>query len=157
MRQHHTLVRGVPPTPPAHPAARRSPRLAAATTVAAFAAVLAVALSGCGIRDTAVPVDAGDPASRTACPPGPGASLTALERDASLIPTSAPTRLWPPMTKEEEASAAAAAEKAEAAASAAAQAAASPSLTPTAVPSPVAASPTTSDGTLACLHPSASG
>ncbi|WP_441245774.1 hypothetical protein [Kitasatospora sp. McL0602] len=27
-----------------------------------------VALSGCGIRPTAVPVDAGAPASRTACP-----------------------------------------------------------------------------------------
>ncbi|MFC1404339.1 MULTISPECIES: hypothetical protein [Streptacidiphilus] len=165
MRQHHTLVRGVPPTPPAGtpgPArptgpARRSPRLAAVTTVAAFAAVLAVALSGCGIRDTAVPVDAGDPASRTACPPGPSASLTALERDASLIPTSAPTRLWPPMTKEEQASAAAAAAKSAAEAAAAAQATASPSLTPSAVASPPAPTATTSDGTLACLHPSASG
>ena len=157
MRQHSTLVRRSPAVPPPAPvgsdrAGRRNPSHAAVTTVTVLAAVLAVALSGCGIRDTAVPVDAGDPASRTACPPGPSASLTALDRDASMVPTSAPTRLWPPMTKEEEASAAAEAARVKARGSAAARAAASPALTPSAV-----ASPTTSDGTLACLHPSASG
>jgi hypothetical protein len=157
MRQHSSPVRRAAAAPPPAPVrgdrpGRRNPRRAAVTTVAVLAAVLAVALSGCGIRDTAVPVDAGDPASRTACPPGPSASLTALERDASMVPTSAPTRLWPPMTKEEEASAAAEAARAKAAASAAARAAASPTLTPSAV-----AAPTASDGTLACLHPSASG
>lgn len=166
MRQHSTPVRRIPPIPPptqgraTHPP-RRNPRRTAATTaaiVAASAAVLAVLLSGCGIRDTAVPVDAGDPASRTACPPGPSASLTALERDASLIPTAAPTRMLPPLTKEEQASLAAAAAKAKAAAgaasrsAAAASAASSAGLTPSAV-----ASPTASDGTLACLHPSETG
>lgn len=163
MRQHSTPVRRVPPIPASAPGrtthpVRRNPRRTAATTaatVAASAAVLVALLSGCGIRDTAVPVDAGDPASRTACPPGPSASLTALEHDASLIPTAAPTRLLPPLTKEEQASAAAAAAKAKEAAGAATRATAAASsagLTPSAV-----AGPTTSDGTLACLHPSETG
>jgi hypothetical protein len=164
VRQHSTPVRRVPPISPPAPGratqpVRRNPRRTAATTaatVAASAAVLAALLSGCGIRDTAVPVDAGDPASRTACPPGPSASLTALERDASLIPTAAPTRLLPPLTTEEQQASAAAAAKAKAAAGAAARSAAAASsaagLTPSAV-----AGPTASDGTLACLHPSETG
>ncbi len=151
MRQHSTPVRRVASAPPVRPArpVRRRARFAAAASLAACAAVLAVALSGCGIRDTAVPVDAGDPASRTACPPGPSAALTALENDASLVPSAAPTRLWPPMTKEEQDSAAAAASSARAAAAASAKAAARAGLTPS-------ASATESDGTLSCLHPSGS-
>ncbi|GAA2130772.1 hypothetical protein GCM10009760_03730 [Kitasatospora kazusensis] len=35
---------------------------------AAVGIIALAALSGCGIRPTAVPVDAGAPASRTACP-----------------------------------------------------------------------------------------
>ncbi|WP_370092908.1 hypothetical protein [Streptacidiphilus sp. MAP12-20] len=50
----------------------RTTVLVATSAVAAVTALLA--LSGCGIRSTAVPVDAGLPASRTACPPTPGAT-----------------------------------------------------------------------------------
>ncbi|QMU79217.1 hypothetical protein GXW83_29450 [Streptacidiphilus sp. PB12-B1b] len=56
------------------------------------AAVLAVALaalvSGCGIRDTTLPVDAGEGASRTACPPSPGASLSNLGREGYPSPAA---------------------------------------------------------------------
>lgn len=41
--------------------------------------LLGAAAAGCGIRPTSVPVDAGAPASRTACPspiPAPTASVT---------------------------------------------------------------------------------
>ncbi|MFC5646715.1 hypothetical protein [Kitasatospora cinereorecta] len=39
-----------------------------ALPLTALALVAQLALAGCGIRPTAVPVDAGAPASRTACP-----------------------------------------------------------------------------------------
>ncbi|MFJ3218620.1 hypothetical protein ACIPLC_22190 [Kitasatospora sp. NPDC086801] len=53
-------------------------------------ALLLLALaSGCGIRPTAVPVDAGAPASRTACP-------TAPHIPAALATPSAPTATPPP-------------------------------------------------------------
>ncbi len=65
--------------------ARPKARLAAAT--AAVAAVAAL-LSGCGIRDTALPVDAGQGASRTACPPAPDVSLSQLDHDAYASPAA---------------------------------------------------------------------
>ncbi|MDH6136001.1 hypothetical protein P3T37_005420 [Kitasatospora sp. MAA4] len=49
----------------AAPESCRQARWAVALGTAALTAVLA---TGCGIRPTAVPVDAGAPASRTACP-----------------------------------------------------------------------------------------
>jgi hypothetical protein len=52
------------------------------------ALAVAVLLSGCGIRDTALPVDAGEGASRTACPPTSGASLSQLEGEAFPSPSS---------------------------------------------------------------------
>ncbi|MEY9959930.1 hypothetical protein [Streptacidiphilus sp. MAP5-52] len=58
--------------------------------------VAALALTGCGIRSTAVPVDAGLPASRTACPPTPGAS-NGPEQPAApsfLVPASASPSAW---------------------------------------------------------------
>ncbi|WP_030059069.1 MULTISPECIES: hypothetical protein [Streptomyces] len=67
--------------------------------------------SGCGIRPTAVPVDAGAPASRTACPttphvpaalatpPGPAPSMTqargAAKASASPSPSPSPTVVAP--------------------------------------------------------------
>ncbi|MER5862687.1 hypothetical protein [Kitasatospora sp. NPDC002040] len=65
-------------------------------------ALLGAALSsaaGCGIRPTAVPVDAGAPASRTACPtpvrvPQAAEPTTAEPGpDASGLPTPAPSAL----------------------------------------------------------------
>ncbi|MBC3843933.1 hypothetical protein GXW82_38200 [Streptacidiphilus sp. 4-A2] len=62
--------------------------------MAGVVAALAALLSGCGIRDTSLPVDAGQGASRTACPPSPGASLSQLDRDAyAAQSTGAPG--WP--------------------------------------------------------------
>jgi hypothetical protein len=61
----------------------RRPGAAVAVVVA-----LAALLSGCGIRDTALPVDAGEGASRTACPPAPGVSLSQLDRDAYASPAT---------------------------------------------------------------------
>jgi hypothetical protein len=73
------------------PATGSGGRLAA---VAGVVAALAALLSGCGIRDTSLPVDAGQGASRTACPPSPGASLSQLDRDAyAAQSTGAPG--WP--------------------------------------------------------------
>jgi len=63
---------------------------------AAAAALLTAALAavtGCGIRPTAVPVDAGAPASRTACPSPvrvPAAVLTPTPT-ASAAPTASAT------------------------------------------------------------------
>ncbi|MBV2154319.1 hypothetical protein [Kitasatospora sp. SUK 42] len=67
--------------------------------------------SGCGIRPTAVPVDAGAPASRTACPtaphiptalatpPGPAPAATAARgsarASASPSPSPSPTPVTP--------------------------------------------------------------
>ncbi|MFE4975253.1 hypothetical protein ACFRAR_24505 [Kitasatospora sp. NPDC056651] len=64
--------------------------------------------SGCGIRPTAVPVDAGAPASRTACPttphiptalvtpPGPVPSVTpARGTKAAASPSPSPTPVAP--------------------------------------------------------------
>ncbi|HJD81049.1 hypothetical protein [Kitasatospora aureofaciens] len=47
--------------------------------------------SGCGIRPTAVPVDAGAPASRTACPTAPHVP-TALATPTVPAPTPGPAR-----------------------------------------------------------------
>ncbi|MGW2254907.1 hypothetical protein ACWCXH_32700 [Kitasatospora sp. NPDC001660] len=47
--------------------------------------------SGCGIRPTAVPVDAGAPASRTACPTAPHVP-TALATPAPAAPSPPATR-----------------------------------------------------------------
>ncbi|MFF7989897.1 hypothetical protein ACFZDG_08935 [Kitasatospora xanthocidica] len=73
---------------------------------AAGVLVLLALASGCGIRPTAVPVDAGAPASRTACPttphiptalvtpPGPAPAVTqtrgAVKGTASPSPSPAP-------------------------------------------------------------------
>ncbi|MBF9073237.1 hypothetical protein [Streptacidiphilus fuscans] len=96
----------------------------------------ALALTGCGIRSTAVPVDAGLPASRTACPPTPGASNGPEQPVPSfLVPASASPSAWLALLPGLTATAppADAASAAAAAASAAQQAAApSPSPTPSA-------------------------
>lgn len=120
---------------PTAPHRRRAVRLAAAAGLGLVAAMLAVSLSGCGIRDTAVPVDAGDPASRTACPPSPDATLTQLEADAGILPTAA----RPAPT-----------------AGPAAGRVLLPQATVSPVPQQVAPSPTESDGSLSCLHPDTS-
>jgi hypothetical protein len=59
-------------------------RLCAVVVATAVAALL----SGCGIRDTSLPVDAGVGASRTACPPSPGASLSNLGREGYPSPAA---------------------------------------------------------------------
>ncbi|MED7952221.1 hypothetical protein [Streptomyces sp. BE303] len=57
---------------------------------------LAVLAAGCGIRPTAVPVDAGAPASRTACPTvaqiptAPGTPSSAAVPPAAVTPTRSP-------------------------------------------------------------------
>ncbi|RAG87426.1 hypothetical protein DN069_00895 [Streptacidiphilus pinicola] len=74
-------------------------RRGTATAFAAcvVAAVAAVTLSGCGIRSTAVPVDAGIPASRTACPPPPGATGTSSAESTgpAVLTTAAPSGVLP--------------------------------------------------------------
>ncbi|MFI9364834.1 hypothetical protein ACIG5E_27860 [Kitasatospora sp. NPDC053057] len=52
---------------------------------------LLVLASGCGIRPTAVPVDAGAPASRTACPTAPHIP-TALATPTGPAPTATSAR-----------------------------------------------------------------
>jgi hypothetical protein len=98
------------------------------------ALAVAVLLSGCGIRDTALPVDAGEGASRTACPPTSGASLSQLEGEAFPSPSSGGGLTTIPW---------------------ASLAPAAP-VTPTTAPA--SPQPTDSDGTLSCLSvsPSAS-
>lgn len=68
-------------------------------------AALAVALSGCGIRSTALPVDAGEPASRTACPPPADQSPLLLPEEESTVFATpgqnakvvvVPPGTWPP-------------------------------------------------------------
>ncbi|MFH8382716.1 hypothetical protein ACH4E7_17460 [Kitasatospora sp. NPDC018058] len=63
------------------------------TTVRRTAGVLLLLAlaSGCGIRPTAVPVDAGAPASRTACPTAPHIP-TALATPSGPAPVSTPAR-----------------------------------------------------------------
>ncbi|MFJ5118503.1 hypothetical protein [Kitasatospora sp. NPDC088548] len=68
-------------TPVSRPALRRAVGVL-------FLAALAV---GCGIRPTAVPVDAGAPASRTACPTTPHIP-TALATPSPAGPTVVPPR-----------------------------------------------------------------
>ncbi|MFJ8470799.1 hypothetical protein [Kitasatospora sp. NPDC094011] len=58
---------------------------------AAGALLLLALATGCGIRPTAVPVDAGAPASRTACPNTPHPP-TALATPPAPAPTVTPTR-----------------------------------------------------------------
>ncbi|MEV7772191.1 hypothetical protein [Kitasatospora sp. NPDC086791] len=83
--------------------ARTTPRRAAGVLL-----LLALA-SGCGIRPTAVPVDAGAPASRTACPttphvptalatpPGPAPAVTQARGAAkgAASPSPSPTPVAP--------------------------------------------------------------
>ncbi|MFF2142529.1 hypothetical protein [Kitasatospora sp. NPDC058190] len=63
------------------------------TTVRRTAGVLLLLAlaSGCGIRPTAVPVDAGAPASRTACPTTPHIP-TALATPSGPAPAATPAR-----------------------------------------------------------------
>lgn len=152
---------------PAGPGARRGRvfraplraggRLGAVAVLGVGAAALALALSGCGIRDTALPVDAGDAASRTACPPAPDATLSKLASDETILPPGpAQEALSPePLSPEVQASIkrgllpAPPSARAEAwsRAEAQAKAKAAASASPTAVPSA-----TDSDGTLSCLR-----
>jgi hypothetical protein len=129
---------------------RRVPRQVALTALVALAAA---ALSGCGIRDTALPVDAGVAASRTACPPAPDATLSKLAKDASILPTR-PVPAIPTLLPGPEASAAERA-KEERPGSAPAEAGSTPAVdTPAASPGPTVdptATATASDGTLSCL------
>lgn len=115
-------------------AARYAARYAA-TVVGVLA--LGLTLSACGIRDTTIPVDAGEGASRTACPPTPGASPSqsvpgafpgpGFDGPAPTAPRSEPIRLPTGV----------------------------PSVVPSVVPSasPSVAQPTTSNGILSCLIP----
>ncbi|WP_031073461.1 hypothetical protein [Streptomyces sp. NRRL WC-3742] len=85
-----TDVRSTDVRSPALPTTRPTGRPAALPTVlrrSAGVVVLLALASGCGIRPTAVPVDAGAPASRTACPTTPHVP-TAL---ATPAPTPAVT------------------------------------------------------------------
>ncbi|MEU4117652.1 hypothetical protein AB0F71_24530 [Kitasatospora sp. NPDC028055] len=73
-------------TAPTRTALRRS------TLRRAAGVLLLLALaSGCGIRPTAVPVDAGAPASRTACPSAPHIP-TALATPTPPAPAATPAR-----------------------------------------------------------------
>jgi hypothetical protein len=101
-------------------------RLAA---LGAAALLGALALTGCGIRTTAVPVDAGEPASRTACPPSGSAAAGVLQppdrlASAAATPVPAPEGDATPWAQ----------------------------LSPAAPATPSPAAPTASDGTLSCLH-----
>ncbi|MEY9876484.1 hypothetical protein ABH931_005994 [Streptacidiphilus sp. MAP12-33] len=93
--------RGLPAAVRGTESAAQGRRRRRAATVAMAAAVLAATvtatLSGCGIRSTAVPVDAGLPASRTACPPTPGATSTpgANSDGPAVLTTAAPSDLMP--------------------------------------------------------------
>ncbi|MFJ7249703.1 hypothetical protein ACIQWA_34410 [Kitasatospora sp. NPDC098652] len=58
---------------------------------AAGVLLLLALASGCGIRPTAVPVDAGAPASRTACPSAPHIP-TALATPTPPAPAATPAR-----------------------------------------------------------------
>ncbi|MEV4439579.1 hypothetical protein AB0K09_11235 [Streptomyces sp. NPDC049577] len=64
----------------------RFPRAAAARTAAGSSALLAglALLTGCGIRGTAVPVDAGGAPSRATCVVRPGAQSSAASGSAAL-------------------------------------------------------------------------
>ena len=119
--------------------------------------VAVAALCGCGIRDTALPVDAGVAASRTACPPAPDATLSKLAKDASILPTRAAPALPPEAEASADAARLAQLEKKlaqekrrSAAAAATPSVVPTPSASDTATPSP-APSATASDGTLSCL------
>ncbi|WP_371481133.1 hypothetical protein [Kitasatospora sp. NBC_00315] len=81
MNAHHTRrhlpPRQLPRRRPAPGGHRRARRGLVGAVV--LAALVTAAATGCGIRPTAVPVDAGGPASRTACPSPvqvPGAVIT---------------------------------------------------------------------------------
>lgn len=128
---------------------RRSGRLGALAAVGALAVLLTVGLSGCGIRDTALPVDAGDAASRTGCPPTSGVGLPQLERDESALPgftrTATPDSLpavLPPTIVSSAWAKAHPRTSAEASAEARAKLFSSPTVNPSA---------TEADGTLSCL------
>ncbi|MFE6053595.1 hypothetical protein ACFQ6N_22820 [Kitasatospora sp. NPDC056446] len=94
------------PTPTAP--RRTTPRRTSLRRTAGVLLLLALG-SGCGIRPTAVPVDAGAPASRTACPttqhiptalvtpPGPAPSVTTARGAAkgTASPSPSPTPVAP--------------------------------------------------------------
>ncbi len=116
--------------PEARPTARGAARYAA-TAVGVLA--LGLALSACGIRDTTIPVDAGEGASRTACPPTPGASSTQSVPGAFPGPDFDGEGSGPEPTAPHGVPTSA------------------PSASPSASPS--VAQPTTSNGILSCLVP----
>ncbi|MEZ0093392.1 hypothetical protein [Streptacidiphilus sp. EB129] len=141
MRRHTAVMDGG--------GARPRTRAAACGLLVAVPAALMLLLSGCGIRDTSVPVDAGEAASRTACPPSPNATLTVLEHDESWmpLPTAYP---WPEPTGTAQVVWPAASAQASKEALARKQATrATPTASPATSASPAATAP---DGTLACLH-----
>jgi hypothetical protein len=134
-------VRGGLPVRPG----RATGRLAVLASVAAVAVAVTLALSGCGIRDTALPVDAGAAASRTACPPAPDATLSKLAADESIVPAPSPPPLpaVPVLPGGPEKTSRAELEKLRPTASA------SPAASAATSPGPSA---TASDGTLVCSH-----
>jgi hypothetical protein len=131
--------------------------------------VLGLALSGCGIRDTALPVDAGVAASRTACPPAPDATLSKLAAAESILPTAGPLPVvpgGPERTAAADAKAKTAERQAEQdklseqeklktrpTAEATPQASPTVSAAPGASAAPTAPVPNASDGTLVCSPP----
>jgi len=120
----------------ARPTARGAARYAA-TAVGVLA--LGLALSACGIRDTTIPVDAGEGASRTACPPTPGASSS----------QSVPGQFGGPAFDDGGPRPEPAAPSAVPTGASTGHPAKEPSV------SPSAAQPTTSNGILSCLLPTA--
>ncbi|MFC1433205.1 hypothetical protein ACEZDB_21405 [Streptacidiphilus sp. N1-3] len=163
MKQHSSSTS--PPPPRSRGSVRRPApgapvrRIGVLAALGAVAAVLTVLLSGCGIRDTALPVDAGVAASRTACPPAPDATLSKLESDASILPTRPVlAEPVPSVLSKRSAEALASALRAK---EAAGQAPGAAAAAPSAPAAPAAtATATTADGTLSCLHttnPSATG
>ncbi|MFJ2866172.1 hypothetical protein [Kitasatospora sp. NPDC087314] len=68
-----------------------SPTRTALRRTAGALLLLALA-SGCGIRPTAVPVDAGAPASRTACPTSPHIPAALAATPSPPAPSTPPTR-----------------------------------------------------------------
>ena len=146
-------IRGRAPRRPGRPVPRRRGLVA----LVGVSAVAVATLCGCGIRDTALPVDAGVAASRTACPPAPDATLSKLAKDASILPTRAAPALPPEAeASADEARLAQLEKKLEQEKRRSAAVSATPSAVPaapstaTAAPSP-APGATASDGTLSCL------
>ena len=90
MKHHSTARRTAVPPPGRRRTGVRRPARARFGGAVLAAVAITVLVSGCGIRDTALPVDAGEGASRTACPPSSGASLSQLARDEFPTTGAAP-------------------------------------------------------------------